>query len=157
MRSAIFAALALSPVLLHAQAMVPAQPKAATVLHAGLAEPKPLAAETANRGTATPAKVRVSTGVVAPKLVHTVALTPEETADWHSMLPGVSRKVVVSLVVDKTGTPRDLKIAASASPELDRNVLNAVSQYRFTPGTVSNQPTEVPVNLEIEVVNRLAQ
>jgi hypothetical protein len=32
---------------------------------------------------------------------------------------------------------------------MDHNVLSAVSQYRFTPGTLDGQPTAIPVNLEV--------
>lgn len=55
------------------------------------------------------------------------------------------------MIVDETGKPTDLTIIRSLGPEMDRNVLKAVNQYRFKPGTLSNQPTEVPVNLEIVV------
>jgi hypothetical protein len=32
---------------------------------------------------------------------------------------------------------------------MDKNVLAAVRQYRFTPGTLDGEPTSVPVNLEV--------
>ena len=53
------------------------------------------------------------------------------------------------MTVDASGKPTDLKIVQSVNSVMDRNVLNAVSQYRFTPGTLDNQPTAVPVNLAI--------
>ncbi len=43
------------------------------------------------------------------------------------------------MTVDATGTPTNLKIVKSAGADLDRNVLEAVGQYRFTPATVDNQ------------------
>jgi TonB family protein len=61
--------------------------------------------------------------------------------------------VVVGMVVDKTGKPSDLKILRSADPLLDQSVLAAVSQYRFTPGTVSNEPVAIPLNLEVVISN----
>ena len=66
---------------------------------------------------------------------------------------GTDCKVVVGMIVDKTGKPSDLKIVRSADPVLDQNVLAAVSQYRFTPGTVSNEPIAIPVNLEVVISN----
>ena len=61
----------------------------------------------------------------------------------------VDRKTVVAMIVDATGKPSDLKIVRSLGPVMDKNVLAAVSQYRFTPGTLDGEPTAVPVNLEV--------
>jgi len=47
----------------------------------------------------------------------------------------------------------DLKIVQSAGPFVDKSVLTAVSQYRFKPGTVSDQPVAIPLNLEINLVS----
>jgi TonB family protein len=57
------------------------------------------------------------------------------------------------MVVDKSGKPSDLKIIKSAGSSVDASVLAAVSQYRFTPGTVSNQPIATPLNLEVVISN----
>ena len=62
-------------------------------------------------------------------------------------------KVVVGMIVDKTGKPADLKIVKSGDPRVDASVLAAVSQYRFTPGMVSNQPIATPLNLEVVIAN----
>jgi outer membrane biosynthesis protein TonB len=53
------------------------------------------------------------------------------------------------MTVDATGKPLNLKILRSLGPLMDHNVLAAVSQYRFTPGTLDGQPTAIPVNLEV--------
>lgn len=145
MRKAILAILALSPVLLHAQANSPAQPQ--TTLESRLAAP---AAPGADRGTSAK-PFRVSTGVSAPKLIHSVAVSSENTWPWTVI--GVSKTVVVGMVVDTNGVPTELKIVKSVGPELDKNVLAAVAQYRFKPGTVSNQPVAFPVNLEINLLS----
>ncbi len=57
------------------------------------------------------------------------------------------------MIVDKTGKPSDLKIIQSAGAGVDASVLAAVSQYRFTPGMVSNQPIATPLNLEVVISN----
>jgi TonB family protein len=152
MRKVIMAtALALSPVLLHAQANSPAQPQSST-LQAGLNQPKELAAAAANTNrTVTTTTRRISTGVVAPKLIHTVEISTNGDLIWS--VSRLSKTVVVGMIVDENGKPTDLKIVQSAGGALDKNVLTAVSQYRFTPGTVSNQPTASPVNLEIEMLS----
>jgi TonB family protein len=144
-RKVLAAALALSPMLLHAQANTPAQP-----LQAKLGQPMELAAAANSARNATPGTVRISTGVVAPKLIHTVDITTDNDKIWQAN--PASRKVVVSMVVDEAGKPTDLKIVQSVGANLDRNVLTAVSQYRFTPGTVSNEAVASPVNLEIELL-----
>ncbi len=149
MRRLIAATLALTPVMLHAQASSPAQPQANTpVLQSKLVQPAELNGSAgADRGTAPTAALRISTGVGAPKLVHTIDIASDN--EWAYTVTGLDRKVVVGMVVDATGKPEDLKIIQSAGAEMDKNVLAAVSQYRFKPGTLNHEPTAVPVNLEI--------
>jgi TonB family protein len=131
MRKLIVAILSLSSFMLHAQASTPAQ------------------TQVASNG---PAQVkRISTGVIAPKLVYTVDVVADSTST--ARLFSNNCTVVVGMVVDKNGRPGDLKIVRSASPGVDASVLAAVSQYRFTPGMVSNQPIATPLNLEVVIAN----
>ena len=132
MRKVIVAILSLSSFMLHAQANTPAQ------------------TQVASNGPAPQVK-RISTGVIAPKLVHTVDVVADSTST--AQLFSNNCTVVVGMVVDKNGKPEDLKIVRSASPGVDASVLAAVSQYRFTPGTVSNQPIATPLNLEVIIAN----
>ena len=147
MRRVIVAALALTPMLLHAQVNSPAQPQSSssTTLQSNLIQPNEFAGSAADRGTVS--VPRISTGVNAPKLIHTV----EIESDFDSLGRGfaIDRKTVVEMTVDATGKPSDLKIVGSLGPKMDKNVLAAVSQYRFSPGTLDGQPTSVPVNLEV--------
>jgi hypothetical protein len=148
MRKVIVAALALTPMLLHAQVNSPAQTQsspASTTLQSKLAQPKELNASEAVAHTTTP--IRISTGVGAPKLIHTVAI--ESDSDWVPSGFTLDRKTVVELTVDATGKPSNLKILNSLGPVMDHNVLAAVSQYRFAPGTLDGAPTAVPVNLQV--------
>ncbi len=155
MRKVILATLALSPIMLHAQANSPAQPQAANapVLQSKLVQPNEFAAGAAHSATATSGPLRVSTGVAAPKLIHTVDILPDN--EWTPRVAGINRKVVVAMLVDTKGVPSDLKIIRSAGAEMDKNVLAAVSQYRFKPGTLNHEPTAVPLNLEIVVRSAL--
>lgn len=147
MRKAILAALALSPVLLHAQANSLAQPK--TTLESRLATPKEIT-DAVDRGAATATTPRrVSTGVVAPKLIHVIDVATESPSPFNYAGP---RIVVVGMIVGTDGVPTDLKIVQSAGPLVDKDVLAAVSQYRFKPGTVSDQPVAIPLNLSINLV-----
>jgi TonB family protein len=131
MRNVAVAILSLSSLMLQAQASTPAQ------------------TETANSGSAS--IHRVSTGVIAPKLVYKVDVVADSSRT-ASMLNNETT-VVVGMVVDKSGKPSDLKIIRSAGPAVDSSVLAAVSQYRFTPGTVSNEPIATPLNLEVVISN----
>jgi TonB family protein len=132
MRKFVVAAiLSLSSVMLQAQASTPAQ------------------TQVASNGPAPQVK-RVSTGVIPPKLIYTVDVQADEsTAKFLTN----DTKVVVGMIVDKNGKPEDLKIVRSAAPGVDASVLAAVSQYRFTPGMVSNQPIATPLNLEVVIAN----
>ncbi len=146
MRKALLATLALSPVLLHAQASSPAQPQG-SVLESKLATPNAIGSSAART---TP--IRISTGVIAPKLVRAVDV-PSTTQDWAWRVSGVNRVAVVSMLVDEKGIPSDLKIVRSAGADVDVNVLAAVKQYRFQPGLLNHEPVAVPVNLEITIQN----
>lgn len=146
MRKVIMATLALSPMLLHAQASTPVQAQAAppSNLRAKLefsADP--------TRTTSIAAPVRVSTGVIAPKLIHAVDVSTQGDFAW-TVVP-MRRIAVVNLIVDETGKPTNMKLAQSFGAAMDKNILEAVSQYRFRPGTVSHQPVPSPVNLEIDI------
>jgi TonB family protein len=131
MRNAVVALLSLSSCMLSAQAATPAQ------------------SQDAGNGTAQIR--RISTGVTAPKLVYKVDVVAD-SPEAARML-NQDTKVVVSMIVDKSGKPSDLKIVQSAGASVDASVLAAVSQYRFAPGTVSNQPIATPLNLEVLISN----
>jgi len=150
MRRVIVATLALTPMLLHAQVNSPAQTQTSgtsTTLQSKLVQPKELNSSEADHGTAHVAPSKISTGVIAPKLATTVQI--ESDFDPTPRGFNIERKTVVAMLVDATGKPSDLKILHSLGPVMDRNVLAAVSQYRFTPGTLDGHPTTVPVNLEL--------
>ena len=147
MRKVIVAALALTPMLLHAQANSPAQTQSSpssTTLQSKLVQPAEINGSEAAHVTA---PVRVSTGVGAPKLIHTVAI--EADSNWVPTGFTFERKAVVEMTVDATGKPSNLKIVKSLGPVMDHNVLAAVGQYRFAPGTLDGAPTAVPVNLNV--------
>jgi TonB family protein len=118
--------------MLHAQASTPAQ------------------TQVANNGPAPQVK-RISTGVTPPKLIYTVDVVADSAGT--ARLLSNDCKVVVGMIVDKTGKPSDLKIVQSGGPGVDASVLAAVSQYRFAPGMVSNQPIATPLNLQVLISN----
>ena len=143
-RSVLLAALALTPTLLHAQAISPAQTAKPNVIQARSFAPAAIKPATA-ADSGSP--VRVSTGIVGPKLVKSVDLAT--TAGTHSRLVANDTTVVVSMVVDETGKPCSLAISKSAGTVIDKEVLDAVSQFRYQPGTLDGQPYALPVRLEV--------
>jgi TonB family protein len=133
MRIGFVAALLLSPLMVHAQANKPN----------GLMLS---AASSADRTTST---ARVSTGVEPPKLIHVVPIQ-QSTVPAYA-LPAKTRHAVVMLMVDEKGVPSDVKIVESPGVWMDQNLVDAVNQCRFKPGTVSGQVTAVPVRLELTI------
>jgi TonB family protein len=150
MRKVIVATLALTPMLLHAQANSPAQTQSSgtpATLHSKLIQPKEFNSSEADHNTAHVTPLRISTGVVAPKLISTVQIESDSDRTPQGFV--IERKTLVEMTVDASGKPSDLKIIGSLGPVMDRNVLAAVSKYRFTPGTLDGAPTAIPVNLEV--------
>jgi TonB family protein len=86
-------------------------------------------------------------------LIHTVDV--ESDSDTIFQAATTDKKVVVEMLVDESGKPSDIKVVGSLAPVMERNVLAAVSQFRFTPGTLDNQPAAVPVDLEITLHSTL--
>jgi len=156
MRKTLVVAIALLPTLLHAQAHSPATTQApifsASSFEARLTLPvEPgLAAAPASEFDSVPSTpVRISTGIVPPQIISTVEIHADNDVIWRAT--GADKTVVVSMLVDRTGKPTNLKITKSAGLELDENVLSAVAGYKFKPGLLNNKPTDVEVNLEIIV------
>jgi TonB family protein len=146
MRKVLVAALALSPMMLHAQAASPANTRTAV---AALAQPKEFSAAAKTENATVPASspLRISTGVTAPKLISTVTIIDNEKAP--ASLRAIDQLAVVSMIVNAEGKPTELKIVKSVGAALDAKVLEAVSQYRFIPGTLNHEPTAIPLTLEI--------
>jgi len=149
MRS-FFAVALLTPALLHAQASIPAKSSQEPILQSKLTQPALLGAAasgTVVNSTSTPTNIRISTGVVAPKLTYTVSIGA--TRDWPLRVIGADKLVVVSMTVDETGKPTNVHIAQSAGEQVDHDVIAAVSQYRYQPGMLDGTPVAVPVRLAI--------
>ena len=61
--------------------------------------------------------------------------------------------VVLSVIVDELGRPRNIRVFRSLGLGLDQKAVDAVSQWRFKPGRKDGKP--VPVIATIEVNFRL--
>jgi len=84
----------------------------------------------------------------APKVTRAVEvdLSPQEL----SAQPAVSN-VVVRAIVDENGIPRNVTIKQSDGSVVDKKAVAAVSQYRFKPAMVDNQPTWAAVSISIKI------
>jgi len=96
-----------------------------------------------------PTPARVSTGVVAPVILDAVNLSLP-TGFNQEFVPS-DAQVSLALIVDEKGQPQDIHVVKSYNPFWDARVIDAVRQFRFKPGTVSNQPVPVDVNLTVNI------
>lgn len=57
--------------------------------------------------------------------------------------------VVISCVVGKDGAPRNLTVVRSSHSMFEESALEALSQYRFSPGRLNGEPVNTRFNLTI--------
>jgi len=93
--------------------------------------------------------VRVSTGVTAPKCVHSVAVAPNLALLPKSL--NVPRKVVVELTIDETGIPTNLHISKTSDPITDAAVVKAVSESRYEPAKLDGVPVAMEAKLTYDI------
>ncbi|MGA1982365.1 MAG: energy transducer TonB [Acidobacteriaceae bacterium] len=84
----------------------------------------------------------------APRVTRAVEvdLSAQELAEQ----PAVSN-IVVHATVDAYGFPRNLSIVHSAGAVMDKKVLDAVGQYRFTPAMLDNKPVDAAVTISVKI------
>lgn len=61
--------------------------------------------------------------------------------------------VKLSLTIDATGRPHDIRIMSSWDENLKERLLSAVSQWRFTPAMKNGAPVPARILLPIELVD----
>jgi TonB family protein len=93
--------------------------------------------------------VRVGNGVTAPSVLHKV--DPEYTEE--ARLAKYQGTVVVSAEIGTDGLAYNMKAVRGLGLGLDEKAIEAISQWKFKPGTRNEQP--VPVMATIEVNFRL--
>jgi protein TonB len=57
--------------------------------------------------------------------------------------------VLLSLVVDESGNPIDIKVIRPLGLGLDEMAIKAVSQWKFKPGTLNGKPVKVQAQIEV--------
>jgi TonB family protein len=92
---------------------------------------------------------RIGGDVSAPSLISKVEPKYSEQARDAKY----SGSVILSIVVDSEGVPRDIKVVRPLGLGLDQAAIDAVSQWRFKPGMKGGKP--VAVRAQVEVSFRL--
>ncbi len=122
-------------------AILPAQ-----VAHAG-ALTVDAAQSHAVSSAANAAALRVYTGFVAPVRI---AGTPQALGDRvRPALGHQAGEVVVAYTVDTAGVPQNVHVVTPLNLYADAQVVSAVKQYRYQPGTLNGKPLDTPVTLHV--------
>lgn len=88
---------------------------------------------------------KVGQGVAPPRVLN----SPEPEFSEEARQAKYQGTMVISLVVDESGNVRDLRIVSPLGLGLDEKAMNAVSSWKFRPGTKDGEP--VPVEIAVEV------
>jgi TonB family protein len=146
MRRIIAAALLLSPAVLHAQAskQLAGLNLEARTYALEMAMPA-VAGAAASSAIADTAMLRVSTGVLAAKVIHSTPIV----VSANELNPTANR-VVVKVLVDENGLPQNAKIVSSVNPQLNQRVIEAVQHYRFQPAQLDQQAVPQHINIAFD-------
>jgi len=82
----------------------------------------------------------------SPKLIHYVEPSFSSSSK-EAFIEGVVR---ISTVVTSEGRPADLHVLSGLNSEEDRTAVEAVTQWRFRPGSKNGKPVNVRVTVEVE-------
>jgi TonB family protein len=91
---------------------------------------------------------RVGNGVTAPVPINTVDAEFPKSALQNKKIP-VSGIVVVQVIVDALGMPRDPHVVRSYKPDFDAQAIKAAERYRFKPAEKAGKPVAVSISIEV--------
>ena len=97
----------------------------------------------------TTSNLRVSTGVTAPAILETANVSIPQGTTLEAFPVGA--QVGLTLTVDQNGVPQDIQVVKSLNHAWDANVIDAVRQFRFSPGSIDNRPIPVKLNLTVTI------
>jgi TonB family protein len=90
---------------------------------------------------------RVGNGVTAPVVLSVVdAEFPASALKKKTPVSGI---VVVQIIVDALGIPRDPHVVRSYKPDFDEQAIKAVERYRFKPAEKAGKPVAVSISIEV--------
>jgi protein TonB len=84
-------------------------------------------------------------GISAPRAIY----DPEPEYSEEARRVKEQGVVILSLVVDQQGRPRDIHVARSLGMGLDQKAIEAVTRWKFSPGMKDGIPVAVRVNIEV--------
>jgi len=87
----------------------------------------------------------VGGGVIGPKIIY----QPEPEFSEEARKAKFMGVVTVSIVVDATGRPQNVRVTRGVGMGLDEKAMEAVRQYRFKPATENGKPVAVYLNVEV--------
>jgi TonB family protein len=88
---------------------------------------------------------RVGGGVSAPRALN----TPDPEYSEEARKAKYQGTVVLWLVVDPSGRPRNVKVARSLGMGLDQKAIEAVNRWTFEPAQKDGKPVAVQINVEV--------
>ena len=94
---------------------------------------------------ATPNAVTTGNGISPPRLISKQEPKYSEKARKKK----IQGTVMLTLVVDPQGEPKDIKVILPLGDGLDENAIEAVSTWRFHPGLKGNEPVAVKATIEV--------
>lgn len=147
MKRTMLAILAMSPMMMYGQVKSSAQPGSTPTLVSKNTQPAAFAEVKASDNAAAPTAVRVSSGVTAPVLVHTVDVDREHIL--NNVAPE-DRVVKIGMTVDASGTPTDVKVLQASDRFTDEAIVSAVKQYRYKPATLNGSAVPMGVTLNVK-------
>jgi TonB family protein len=117
-----------------------------TTLATNRPQPAAQAASAApSSGVTPPIVVQVSPGVLGGLLVDNPApVYPPEAKQRH-----IQGKVVLALMIDTTGTTKDIRVLTSPDQALTDSAIAAVSQWRYRPYLLNGSPVDVRSTVEV--------
>jgi periplasmic protein TonB len=75
--------------------------------------------------------------------------TPDPKYSKQARKAKFSGTVVVAMIVDTEGKPKNVHVLRGVGMGLDEEALKAVQQYRFKPATQNGKPVAVYVNVQV--------
>jgi TonB family protein len=88
---------------------------------------------------------RVGGGVSAPRALS----TPDPEYSEEARKAKYQGTVILWLIVDSAGQPKDIKIARSLGMGLDEKAVEAVRHWKFEPAMKDGHPVAVQINVEV--------